>query len=104
MLHRNLLRLPDADLADDLAGSKAAIEKVTERPCRTFAYPYGLYDQRVEQAVLESGYELAFAWVPGPWRSLAAPRTPAPPRHGSRRLALKMLGISRLTVGVGRIR
>jgi peptidoglycan/xylan/chitin deacetylase (PgdA/CDA1 family) len=95
MLHRDLRTLTDDDLVEDLTASKAMIEAVTERACRTFAYPYGFSDERVERAVDEAGYELAFAWAPGPWRPMAAPRLPAPPRHGGRRLALKLLGVRR---------
>ena len=75
--------------------SKTAVERLTGRPCRTLAYPYGLYDERVVPAARAAGYELAFGWLPGPWRALEAPRLPAPPRHGARRLALKLAGLRR---------
>jgi hypothetical protein len=68
---------------------------VTGRPCRTLAYPFGLFDDRVERAARAAGYELAWGWLPGSWRAAAAPRLPAPPRHGARRLAIKLLGIRR---------
>jgi len=95
MLHPDLRTLPDDALRAELTSSKSAIEDITGRPCRTFAYPYGLYDDRVERAVEDAGYELAFAWQPGPWRQFAVPRMPAPPRHGALRLALKLAGIRR---------
>ena len=87
--------LDDDELARELQESKADVEKITGRPCRTLAYPYGLYDDRVTEAAAAAGYELAFAWLPGPWRPLAAPRLPAPPRHGALRLALKLAGVRR---------
>lgn len=93
--HRDLRALDDDELADDLSDSKSAIEALTGRPCRTFAYPFGAWDDRVAAAVRAAGYELAFAWGMGPWRSDAAPRLPAPPRHGAVRLALKLLGVRR---------
>jgi peptidoglycan/xylan/chitin deacetylase (PgdA/CDA1 family) len=93
--HPDLRLLDGGGLAVELQESKAAVEKITGQPCRTLAYPYGLHDDRVEQAAGEAGYELAFGWLPGPWRELGAPRLPAPPRHGSLRLALKLLGIRR---------
>jgi peptidoglycan/xylan/chitin deacetylase (PgdA/CDA1 family) len=93
--HPDLRLLDGRELAYELRESKAAVERVTGRPCRTLAYPYGLYDDSVTQAAGEAGYELAFAWLPGPWRQLAAPRLPAPPRHGALRLALKLAGIRR---------
>jgi peptidoglycan/xylan/chitin deacetylase (PgdA/CDA1 family) len=95
MTHRDLRTLGDAELAEELVASRAAIEWLTSAPCRTLAYPYGLYDRRVARAAADAGYELAFAWVPGPWRALAAPRLPAPPRHGAGRLALKLAGVRR---------
>jgi peptidoglycan/xylan/chitin deacetylase (PgdA/CDA1 family) len=93
--HRDLRQLSDAELAAELSDSKQAVEAITGRPCRLFAYPYGLYDDRVVEAVGAAGYELAFAWLPGPWRPLEAPRLPAPSRHGAGRLALKLLGLRR---------
>lgn len=93
MSHPDLRMLDDAALRQELFASKSAVEAVTGRSCRTFAYPYGLVDDRVKRAAHDAGYELAFAWLPGRWDPLAAPRLPAPPRHGARRLALKMLGV-----------
>jgi peptidoglycan/xylan/chitin deacetylase (PgdA/CDA1 family) len=93
--HPDLRQLENGALATELRESKSAVEGMTGSPCLTFAYPYGLYDERVTQAVAEAGYELAFGWLPGPWQPLAAPRLPAPPRHGAVRLALKIAGIRR---------
>jgi peptidoglycan/xylan/chitin deacetylase (PgdA/CDA1 family) len=95
MTHTDLRTLDDAQLTEELAASRAAIEQLAGVPCRTLAYPFGLYDRRVARAAGAAGYELAFAWVPGRWRPLAAPRLPAPPRHGARRLALKLAGVRR---------
>ena len=95
LTHPDVRSLADDRLAEELASSKAAVEAVSRRPCRTFAYPYGLYDARAERAVAEAGYELAFAWLPGPWRQFAAPRLPGPPRHGAVRLAFKLAGVRR---------
>ena len=93
--HVDLRGLDDAALERELREPRAAIEEITGRPCRTFAYPYGVHDERVETAVAAAGYELAWTWQPGRWRTFAAPRLPAPPRHGARRLALKLLGLRR---------
>ena len=96
MTHPDLRKLDDATLARELADSKAEVERATGRPCRTLAYPYGLYDERVERATGAAGYELAWDWLPGRWGNpLAAPRLAAPPRAGARRLGLKLLGIRR---------
>lgn len=95
LAHRDLRKLADAELADDLARSKAALEELTGRPCPAFAYPYGLFGEREERAVAAAGYEVAFAWGEGPWRRFAVPRLPTPPRNGAAVLALKMLGVRR---------
>jgi peptidoglycan/xylan/chitin deacetylase (PgdA/CDA1 family) len=95
LTHPDLRTLDDAELVRELVESKLAIEDVTGEPCRTLAYPYGLYDERIVRAAGDAGYELAFGWLPGPWRPLEAPRLPAPPRHGAHRLSLKLLGIRR---------
>ena len=95
LTHPDLRKLDDTALVFELVESNAAVERITGRPCRSFAYPYGLYDERVVHAVAAAGYELAFGWLPGPWRPLEAPRLPAPPRHGALRLALKLAGLRR---------
>jgi peptidoglycan/xylan/chitin deacetylase (PgdA/CDA1 family) len=96
--HPDLRLLGGRELAFELRESKAAVEQLTGRPCRTLSYPYGLYDGRVTEAAAEAGYELAFAWLPGSWRPFAAPRLPAPPRHGALGLAVKLAGAQ---VGLG---
>ena len=98
MLHRDLRTLDADTLAEDLAESKTSIEGLTDRGCTTFAYPFGLSNAAVENAVAATGYHLAFGWSPEwkrPWRPMQIPRLPAPPRHGGRRLALKLLGVRR---------
>lgn len=93
--HPDLRTLTDAELAQELRDSRLEVENLSGRPCRTMAYPYGLYDERARRAAATTGYGLAWEWLPGPWDLLAAPRIPAPPRHGARRLAPKLLGIRR---------
>jgi peptidoglycan/xylan/chitin deacetylase (PgdA/CDA1 family) len=95
MSHCDLTLLDDERLAYELGASKQRLEQLTGTPCRTFAYPFGLHDERVERAVENAGYDLAFSWEPGPWRRFAAPRIPSPTRYGGWALALKMLGVRR---------
>lgn len=95
MVHRDLRGLSDEELHDDLRQSKEAVETITEQACRTLAYPYGLFDARVEAATAGAGYDLSLAWLPGEWRPTAVPRIPAPPRNGGARLLLKLLGVRR---------
>jgi len=93
--HPDLRKLDDAALTRQLDDSRLAVAEATGEPCRTLAYPFGFSDQRVRTAAAAAGYELAWGWQPGPWDALDAPRLPAPPRHGARRLALKLLGVRR---------
>jgi len=62
--HRDLTRLGPASLRDETAGSKRAIEDRLRRPVRTFSYPYGRVDERVQAATEEAGYEAAFTLYP----------------------------------------
>jgi peptidoglycan/xylan/chitin deacetylase (PgdA/CDA1 family) len=78
MTHPDLRTLDDDALRAELADSKAAIEAITGSGCRTLAYPFGVHDARVRQAAGEAGFALAFAYRPGPWSALAAPRLPGP--------------------------
>lgn len=93
--HPDLRGLDDASLTAELEESRSTLEEITGRNCHTMAYPYGFHDRRVEAAAKAAGYGLAWAWLPGPWDPLRAPRLPAPPRHGAGRLRVKLLGIRR---------
>ncbi len=78
MSHPDLRALDDGALTSELADSRAAIEAITGRPCRTLAYPFGVHDARVERAVGRAGFLAAFTYGAGPWRPFAIPRLPAP--------------------------
>jgi len=56
--HRDLRRLDEGELREELEVSAATIEERTGRRPATFAYPYGLYDDRTA-AHVRSTYELA---------------------------------------------
>lgn len=62
--HAHLPKLSDADLRDELAGSKEAIEDHLGRPARYLAYPFGEEGERVRRAAEAAGYAAAFA-APG---------------------------------------
>jgi peptidoglycan/xylan/chitin deacetylase (PgdA/CDA1 family) len=88
--HPDLRVLDDPALQEEVAGSKRAVESLTGDRCRSFAYPYGVYDARVKRTVEDAGFDLAFTWSPGRWDPFAAPRLPAPVRDGGVRLQLKL--------------
>lgn len=98
LTHPDLRLLDDDGLEQEVRGSKLAVEALTGRPCRTFAYPFGLHDERVVAAVARAGYDLGFGWRDGAW-PLTTPRLPAPPRSGSLKLGAKLLRL-RLTGSV----
>lgn len=91
--HPHLPALGDAEIAAELAASRRECEERLGVPCRSIAYPYGEYDERVVRAAREAGYCFG-ASVP---RRAAAPLPLAWPRvgvyhgEGPRRLRLRAL-------------
>lgn len=82
--HRALPRLSDAELHAELVDSREALARHSGVTPDAFAYPYGLWDQRVRNAVHAAGYSVALALNPGlvssdadPW---ALPRVNIPAR------------------------
>lgn len=57
--HARLPDLDDAALAQELTDSKSALEDAIRAPVSSFAYPYGLWDARCEEAVRRAGYAAA---------------------------------------------
>lgn len=62
--HRDLTRLSPGDLAYEIEGSKARIEKETGAAPRCFSYPFGRSNAAVREAVERAGYEAAFSLYP----------------------------------------
>jgi peptidoglycan/xylan/chitin deacetylase (PgdA/CDA1 family) len=63
--HASLPKLDDAELADQLAGSRHALSQLLEHDVNYIAYPFGHLDERVEAATRAAGYRAAFATQPG---------------------------------------
>ncbi|MDP1902572.1 MAG: polysaccharide deacetylase family protein [Rubrivivax sp.] len=63
--HASLPMLADGALADQLTGSRAAVEKLLGLRADLLAYPYGHVDDRVEAAARAAGYRAAFSVQPG---------------------------------------
>ena len=63
--HASLPKLDDAELADQLAGSRHALSQLLGHDVKYIAYPFGHLDERVEAATRAVGYRAAFATQPG---------------------------------------
>jgi peptidoglycan/xylan/chitin deacetylase (PgdA/CDA1 family) len=82
--HRALPRLPDAELRAEVVGSRETLEQQSGVAAECFAYPYGLWDERVRNATQAAGYTTALTLNPAlvgpaadPW---ALPRVNIPAR------------------------
>ena len=59
--HRNLTQLDDRELRDEVTRSREIIARQTGAMPEWFAYPYGIWDDRVRDAVAGAGYRGAVA-------------------------------------------
>jgi peptidoglycan/xylan/chitin deacetylase (PgdA/CDA1 family) len=57
--HPHLPTCSDHELKNEIGGSKADLEALTEKPVTQFCYPYGDLDERVSNAVKIAGFEAA---------------------------------------------
>ncbi|MBX6377909.1 MAG: polysaccharide deacetylase family protein [Clostridia bacterium] len=65
LTHPDLRTLAAGRLARELADSRRVLERLTGRPVRVLAYPFGAYDQRVVAAVRRAGYRVAVTTTAG---------------------------------------
>jgi peptidoglycan/xylan/chitin deacetylase (PgdA/CDA1 family) len=91
--HPDLTTLGPAELANEVAGSKADLEAILQSPVVSFAYPYGFYNQAVCECV-QSTYDMAFTVDEGLNDLQTDPRllrrTPISPRASTVDLASRM--------------
>lgn len=66
--HSHLPTLTDTELQRELQESKYHLERVTNAPILSFAYPYGDYGDREAAAVTQAGYQFGIGTVNGPRR------------------------------------
>jgi len=103
--HRALPALGDVELAEEVQSSHAVITRETGTTPTFFAYPYGLYDERVRQRVQQAGYRAAFTLDFGLVRAgadrWALPRINVPAGIGSAAYRAWSAGVS-LRHGLGR--
>jgi peptidoglycan/xylan/chitin deacetylase (PgdA/CDA1 family) len=57
--HPHLIDCTDAELQNEIAGSKADLEALTGSAITQFCYPYGDLNERVVSAVRQAGFEAA---------------------------------------------
>ncbi len=63
--HPDLTKVDDATLAEEVAGSRAAIRERFGVTAEFFCYPYGRFDARVAEAVRQAGFLGATTTRPG---------------------------------------
>jgi peptidoglycan/xylan/chitin deacetylase (PgdA/CDA1 family) len=63
--HASLPTLDDAQLAEQLTGSRQALAGLLGHDVNFIAYPFGHLDERVETATRAAGYRAAFSTQPG---------------------------------------
>jgi peptidoglycan/xylan/chitin deacetylase (PgdA/CDA1 family) len=59
--HPRLDELSPSKIESEVNDSKRHLEQLLGRPVETFAYPYGAYDRRVREAVVDAGFQSAVA-------------------------------------------
>ncbi len=64
--HCKLPTLTDSQLALEVTQSKCTLEDILASPVKSFAYPYGAWDERCEIAVARAGYHFACTTRTGP--------------------------------------
>ena len=63
--HASLPALDDDRLRHELVESRAALQRLLDRPIEYLAYPFGHLDDRVVAAARSAGYRAAFSTQPG---------------------------------------
>jgi peptidoglycan/xylan/chitin deacetylase (PgdA/CDA1 family) len=63
--HRRLPALSDAELGDELAGSREDLREQLPAPLPILAYPHGDYDERVHRAARAAGFRAAYTTEKG---------------------------------------
>jgi peptidoglycan/xylan/chitin deacetylase (PgdA/CDA1 family) len=64
MTHAFLPRMEPGKLREELTGSRVKLEKLLNREVKTFALPYGGYNDAVLKSCREAGYERVFTGLP----------------------------------------
>jgi peptidoglycan/xylan/chitin deacetylase (PgdA/CDA1 family) len=73
--HVDLRLLTPSQLQAETAGSRKTLEAVLGHPVYFFAYPFGVFNDRVVHAVHDAGFTMAFTTAGGTTESTASPLT-----------------------------
>jgi len=65
--HVNLLNIDINEARNEIINSKKMVENITQKPCNSFAYPYGKFDDNIVQIVKDAGYSNAVIVRRGVW-------------------------------------
>jgi peptidoglycan/xylan/chitin deacetylase (PgdA/CDA1 family) len=63
--HASLPNLEGVELDEEIRGSRRELEDLTQEEVDLFAYPFGHYDRRTRDAVVEAGYSVAYTFLNG---------------------------------------
>jgi peptidoglycan/xylan/chitin deacetylase (PgdA/CDA1 family) len=63
--HCDLTALDDRKLMREITGCQKVLTDLLGRPARSFSYPYGLFNQRVQEATVRAGFTMACTTRPG---------------------------------------
>jgi peptidoglycan/xylan/chitin deacetylase (PgdA/CDA1 family) len=99
--HPKLPELGDADLHAELAESREVCSRELGATCRSIAYPYGAFDDRVVDATRQAGYEAAGIVGLGPPDPLRWPRVGVYSIDRGSRFRLKVSSLARTMRGSG---
>ncbi len=99
--HPKLPELGDADLHAELAESREVCSRELGATCRSIAYPYGAFDDRVVDATRQAGYEAAGIVGLGPPDPLRWPRVGVYSIDRGARFRLKVSSLARTMRGSG---
>jgi len=64
--HRLLNELPYQEIVLEVEEAKRQIEELTQKECKTFAYPAGHYNKQAQQIIAGAGHLAAFSTTYGP--------------------------------------
>ena len=63
--HKHLHQISPEEITFEVEESKRQIEDLLQKPCKTFCYPAGFFNETAKEAVKQAGYIAAFSTVYG---------------------------------------